>query len=82
MFQNNASPTCQFGIYNNYNASLSGDSKQNITRIIQEIQDGSFNKLLNTEGANEYINIKKFWETINSESLQDSQEWIGNNIQR
>jgi len=82
VFQNNASPTCQFGIYNNYNASLSGDSKQNITRIIQEIQDGSFNKLLNTEGANEYINIKKFWETINSESLQDSQEWIGNNIQR
>ena len=42
--QNNASPTCQFGIYNNYNASLSGDSKQNITRIIQAIQDGSFNK--------------------------------------
>ena len=76
VFQNNASPTCQFGIYSNYNDSLSGDSKQNITRIIKEIQDGSFNKSLNTEGAEEYINIKKFWDTITSESLQDSQEWI------
>jgi len=80
VFQNNASPTCQYGISSNYNSSLSGDAKENITRIIKEIQDGSFNKSLNIEGANEYINIKDFWESINSESLQESQKWINKNI--
>ena len=37
VFQNNASPTCQYGISSNYNDSLSGDSKENITRIIKEM---------------------------------------------
>jgi len=76
VFQNNASPTCQFGIASNYNSSLSGDPRENITNIIKKIQDGSFNESLKIEGYNEYKNIKEFWNTIDSEALEESQKWI------
>lgn len=79
-FQQNASPTCQFGISENYFTALTKSQPESIDKIINEIKDGSFDRKLETEGANGYPQVEALWKHVNSEQLLNSQEWINKNI--
>jgi len=62
VFKKNASPTCQFGIQHTIDKILPGNVKDNAVKIFQEIQDGTFAKLLTVEGSREYPKLNEYYE--------------------
>lgn len=72
VFQKNASPTCQFGIAENFNAG-SRELSEKARRIVNEIQSGLFAKRLDKEGKAGYRKVRKLWETVNNKRLADAQ---------
>lgn len=82
VFQDNASPTCQFGIAKSFETSMSGDIKDTIRNIISGIKDGSFADELEVEGNNEYPQVGKLWNKVNSPALTQTQDWINQHFKR
>lgn len=69
VWRNNASPTCQFGIYRNSEKILETEStKKMITNVLEEIRNGSFLKDLANEAQVCYKNLKEY-DDRNEEAL-------------
>jgi len=75
-FENNASPTCQFGIASHFEEAMEVSPSDQAEQIVRKIQDGTFKKLLDKEGQKDYPTVKKLWKKINHEVLVNTQEWI------
>ncbi len=76
VFQENASPTCQYGIAANFDLSMEVKPDKQIMRIMKGIQDGTFANALNTEGSNGYPTVRKLWDNVNNKLLLETQEAI------
>ena len=64
-----ASPTCQYGIYRGLDKVLEKDKlKQTIRAVIKEVQQGAFINELESEASEGYINLKAY-DKANDESL-------------
>ena len=68
-WQQNASPTCQFGIASNYSESLESDPRKHIHDVIKRIQTGDFVNSLRTEGDADYPRTRELWERLNETLL-------------
>ena len=73
-FQQNASPTCQFGIATSYPQVLGSDPRSLIHDVIDRVQSGGFVKSLQREGDADYPLTKKLWAQLNSTVLSQTQE--------
>ena len=80
VFQKNASPTCQYGIADNFNRVLGPEPDKAARRIIRDIRDGSFSKRLNREGVSGYKAVRKLWKKVNSGELTQAHEWINSSF--
>lgn len=80
VFQQNASPTCQFGIAKNYSDSLEKDYKTRIREVVQDIQSGNFAKALDQEGDHNYPKVNKLWDYVANNDLQKTQDFINQNF--
>ncbi len=80
VWQNNASPTCQFGIFRNSEKVMpTVPTKKMIRNVIKNLRDGSFAKALTREARDGYKNLRKYDEENERSSLtltQDSLETI------
>jgi ketol-acid reductoisomerase len=81
VFQENASPTCQFGISQNFDSVLPGDQQEIISDVIEKIKSGVFSDALQKEGEIEYSNVSKFWQSIDS-VVQNTQNQIQESFKR
>lgn len=69
VWRNNASPTCQYGIFRNSEKVLETEStKKLIGEVLSDIRDGSFLKDLSTEANTNYANLKAY-DKDNEEAL-------------
>lgn len=79
-FQKNASPTCQFGISEQFEEALTGNPSQRIHDILLQIRNGSFQKALTQAGLKEYEPVHQFWKKNISEDLISTQSWIASHV--
>ena len=76
VFQENASPTCQFGISRSYADVLPGDQQALIARTVERIRSGAFAAALEREGQAGYPCVEALWRTVNSDPLVHAQERV------
>lgn len=69
VFQNHASPTCQFGISRNVKNALSDYSYEFAEKVLDNIQCGEFSKALSKEGTSEYANLKSYYKDKLNDNL-------------
>ena len=63
VWKNNASPTCQFGIYRNSEKVLKTDpARDMINSVLEEIRNGTFLNDLANEARQGYANLKEYDE--------------------
>ena len=75
-FQENASPTCQFGIAASIERNSKSKAEAVAEGVMKRIQDGSFRNDLEQEGKADYPAVKQLWKMINSKTLVETQSWI------
>jgi ketol-acid reductoisomerase len=80
VFQNNASPTCQFGIADSFASPLGGDLENSARKIMKQIRTGAFSRRLDIEGQGGYKRVNKLWATVNNKDLMDAHRWINNSF--
>jgi ketol-acid reductoisomerase len=69
VWRNNASPTCQYGIFRNSEKVLNTEAtKELIGEVLSDIRDGSFLKDLGKEADTGYANLKAY-DKANEEAL-------------
>lgn len=73
-FQQNASPTCQFGIATSYPDALGSDPRSMIHDVINRVRSGEFVKSLEREGNSGYPRTNQLWDQLNSTILSQTQE--------
>ena len=73
-FQQNASPTCQFGIASSYSKALESAPRSLIHDVIQQLRSGDFVKSLEREGNAGYPLTNELWERLNATPLSRTQE--------
>ncbi len=76
VFQENASPTCQFGISESYARVLADDQETIISDVIDRQKNGEFADSLQVEGDDDYKGVQEFWSRVNSRELMDAQEKV------
>lgn len=83
-FQQNASPTCQFGIVQSYAQALEEDPKTMFEKVLQRIQSGDFKKALTQEGGAGYPLTQGLWrkmdQTLLAKTEQEIQEKIWKSV--
>lgn len=63
VWRNNASPTCQFGIFRNSEKVVPTEpAKEMIRDVIKGLRDGSFVQALSEEANNKYTNLRNYDE--------------------
>lgn len=80
VFQENASPTCQYGIADSFNKVFGDELETAAKKIMRQIQDGSFSRRLDREGDSGYRTVRKLWDTVNSKSLTRAHHWINDSF--
>ena len=61
VWRDNASPTCQYGIFRNLEKILpKEETKKRINQVLEEIRDGSFLSDLSQEAGQGYKNLKAY----------------------
>jgi ketol-acid reductoisomerase len=69
VWKENASPTCQFGIFSNLEKAMPTEYGRNlIGNVLEGLRDGSFVNSLSEEARNDYANLHKY-DKRNDESL-------------
>ena len=68
-FQENASPTCQFGIASSFTRALSGDPHKMFQEVLHRIRSGAFKDSLDKEGNAEYPMTKALWSECEQSML-------------
>ena len=64
-FQNNTSPTCQFGVKESFNRIITEETKNTANMILHDIKNGVFSKKLSEEAMSEYPTLRKFNKSNN-----------------
>lgn len=78
VWQNNASPTCQFGIFRNSEMVMPTEpTKKMIRNVICGLRDGSFVKALAKEAQAGYRNLKKYDEENERSLITQTQDNLG-----
>ena len=73
-FQNNTSPTCQFGVKESFNRIITGNTKETAEIILKEIKSGDFSKRLDQEAKKGYSKLKEFNKKNNQNNLSNVQQ--------
>lgn len=79
VFQQNASPTCQYGIAERF-ADGDGALSEQAREIMREIRDGTFTQRLDAEGRDNYPKVQQLWSTVNDQQLMAAHEWINAHV--
>ncbi|MDD4910379.1 MAG: ketol-acid reductoisomerase [Candidatus Omnitrophica bacterium] len=82
VFQENASPTCQYGIAAYFDTAIGKEAEKKARKIISRIKSGKFAKDLDKEGSSGYPAVSKLWKEVNSGSLIDAHNWINRSFKR
>lgn len=80
VFQNNASPTCQFGIAEFYERAMTQSVSNSIGEVIKGLKSGQFDDELEIEGKHDYEKVNALWKKVNSPGLIEAQKWIETNF--
>lgn len=59
-FQQNTSPTCQYGVQQSFNKIITDETKKTAEKILEEIRNGDFAARLQKESEQGYLNLKAF----------------------
>ena len=73
-WQQNASPTCQFGIASSYAEALEADPRTLIHQVIQRIRSGAFVEALRKEGNAGYPATQELWRRMDGALLSQTHE--------
>jgi len=73
-WQQNASPTCQFGIASGYDKALETDPRTFIHKVIQQIRSGDFVNALREEGNAGYPATNGLWGRMSDTLLSQTHE--------
>lgn len=77
-WRDNASPTCQYGIYRGSDYAVpEKEAKEKIRKVLAEIRDGSFVKDLSDEEMSGYENLKAYDEANKKSHLTKTQKKLG-----
>ena len=79
VFQQNASPTCQYGIAERF-ADGDGTLSEKAREIMRTIRDGTFTQRLDAEGRDNYPKVRRLWDTVNGQQLMAAHEWINAHV--
>ena len=79
-FQNNTSPTCQFGVAESFKKIINDETKSIAKNILKDIKNGNFTKRLNDEALKGYPNLKKFNRGNLENDLSITQKYLLKNI--
>ena len=72
-FQNNTSPTCQFGVKESFNRIITEKTKETAETILKEIKSGDFSKRLDQDAIKGYPKLKEFNKKNNQNNLSKVQ---------
>jgi len=73
-FQNNTSPTCQFGVEESFNRIITENTKETAEIILKEIKSGDFSKRLEEDAKKGYSKLKEFNKKNNQNNLSKVQQ--------
>jgi ketol-acid reductoisomerase len=73
-FQNNTSPTCQFGVKESFDRIITEKSKETAKKVLSEIVSGDFSRRLEEEAKSGYSKLKDFNKKNNESKLIKTQE--------
>ena len=73
-FQNNTSPTCQFGVKESFNRIITENTKEVAETIIKEIKSGDFSQRLDKDAKKGYPELKEFNRKNNQNNLSKVQQ--------
>ncbi len=73
-FQNNTSPTCQFGVKESFNRIITENTKETAEIILKEIKSGDFSKRLDEDAIKGYPKLKEFNKKNNQNNLSIAQQ--------
>lgn len=73
-FQQNTSPTCQFGVMQSFNKIITPEIRQTAETILEKIKNGEFTKKLEKESNSEYPNLKQFNKQNRENELSKTQK--------
>ena len=65
----NASPTCKYGISSNYDKIIPDDIEDKMENVLKAIKDGSFAKRLELEEERDYPTVTQFFKEKNDASI-------------
>jgi ketol-acid reductoisomerase len=82
VFQKNASPTCQYGIATSFDSIMPADATEKAKRIMENIKNGDFAKKLDKEGSAGYPSVRKLWDVVDTQPLNEAHELINNLFKR
>ena len=77
-FQQNTSPTCQYGVKESYNSIITEDAVAKVGDILENIKNGEFAKRLQSEASKGYPTLKAFNEENNRSHFMKTQERLLN----
>jgi len=80
VFQNNTSPTCQFGVEESFNRIITGKTKETAEIILKEIKEGGFSKRLEEDAESGYPKLKKFNQNNIQNNLSKVQQELSKMI--
>lgn len=75
-FQENASPTCQFGIARSYPEALEKDPRRFAREVIERIRSDRFSQALESEGKRDYPETARLWARTEESQLTRTHEEI------
>lgn len=85
-FEENASPTCQFGITQSYDSALKGNPKEMFAQVLQRIRSEAFRRSLGEEGNAGYPLTRALWDKMEKTDLanvhHEIQEKIWKNLSK
>jgi ketol-acid reductoisomerase len=78
VFQKNASPTCQYGIATSFDYIMGSEVAENAKQIIKNIKNGTFAKELDKEGKAGYPRVRKLWEIVDTQQINEAHTLMDN----
>jgi ketol-acid reductoisomerase len=75
VWRNNASPTCQYGIFRNSEKVLASEpTKKMILEVLEGLRDGSFVEALSKEAQENYKNLRRYDEENENSLMTKTQD--------
>jgi len=77
-FQNNTSPTCQYGVKEFYDAIIDANAVAMANNILSNIRNGEFARKLDAEASSGYPTLKSFNDKNNNSRFTKTQDKLTN----